>query len=79
MHAESVASPDSYISLSGRRDRFGDPFPRLHYQSAEFDHATESFARGLFDRFARSPARTNERSPETYNRPRTIWAAAAWA
>ena len=52
MHAESVASPDKYISLSGRRDRFGDPFPRLHYQSAEFDHATESFARGLFDRFA---------------------------
>lgn len=67
MHAESVASPDKYISLSGRRDRFGDPFPRLHYQSAEFDHATESFARELFDRFASITGADERTFPETYN------------
>jgi choline dehydrogenase-like flavoprotein len=50
-HAESVASPQKYVRLSERRDRFGDPYAHIHYESADFDHETYSFARALFDRF----------------------------
>jgi choline dehydrogenase-like flavoprotein len=52
LHAESAPSPRKYVALSSQRDRFGDPFAHVHYESAEFDHSTRRFARDLFDRFA---------------------------
>jgi choline dehydrogenase-like flavoprotein len=67
MHSESVASPDKYVSLSQRRDRFGDPFPHVHYQSGEFDHATKRFALELFDRFASITGADERTFPETYS------------
>lgn len=52
LHAESVTSPNKYVGLSEQRDRFGDPFAHIHYQSAAFDEATYSFAKHLCERFA---------------------------
>jgi choline dehydrogenase-like flavoprotein len=51
-HNESVPSPQKFIGLSEERDRFGDPFAKLHYTASEFDHETYLFARQLFDSFA---------------------------
>jgi len=51
LHAESVPSPQKYVTLSDRRDRFGDPFAHVHYDSSDFDHETYRFGRKLFDRF----------------------------
>ncbi|NIR50214.1 GMC family oxidoreductase [candidate division KSB1 bacterium] len=52
MHAESAPSPQKYITLSEKRDRFGDPYAHIHYESSEFDYETYGFATDLYDRFA---------------------------
>lgn len=52
LHAESVPAAQKWLALSDRRDRFGDRFAHLHYESSEFDHETYRFAREIFDRFA---------------------------
>ncbi|MFQ5605359.1 MAG: GMC oxidoreductase [bacterium] len=52
LHSESAPSAKKYISLSEKKDRFGDPFAHVHYECSEFDHETYRFARELFDRFA---------------------------
>jgi choline dehydrogenase-like flavoprotein len=46
-HAESPTSPQKYVTLSAERDRFGDPFAHVHYQSSELDYATYTFASRL--------------------------------
>jgi choline dehydrogenase-like flavoprotein len=51
-HNESIPSPQKYIGLSEQRDRFGDPYAKLHYSATEFDHETYLFALKLFDSFA---------------------------
>jgi choline dehydrogenase-like flavoprotein len=52
LQAESAPSLQKYVTLSERRDRYGDPYAHVHYESAAFDHETYGFARKLFDRFA---------------------------
>lgn len=54
MHAESAPSDGKFVALSTRRDRFGDPFAHVHYDSSEFDRATHAFSRELFERVARA-------------------------
>jgi glucose dehydrogenase len=49
---ESTPGPTKYVTLSDRRDRFGDPFAHVHYEASDFDHETYVFARGVFDRLA---------------------------
>ena len=51
LHAESISSSQKYVMLSEKRDRFGDPYAHVHYQSADFDYETYRFAREIFDRF----------------------------
>jgi choline dehydrogenase-like flavoprotein len=51
-HNESVPSPQKYIGLSEERDRFGDPYAKLHYSASAFDHETYIFALKLFDSLA---------------------------
>jgi choline dehydrogenase-like flavoprotein len=51
LHSESAPSPKKYVTLSEKRDRFGDPFGHLHYESSDFDHETYRFARQIYDRF----------------------------
>jgi choline dehydrogenase-like flavoprotein len=54
LHAESVPSSEKFLTLSNKRDRFGDPYAHVHYQSGEFDAATYRFGHGVFDRFAKA-------------------------
>ena len=49
-HAESVPSPEKYVTLSTELDRLGDPFVHVHYQSTDFDYETHRFATTLFER-----------------------------
>jgi choline dehydrogenase-like flavoprotein len=51
LHAESIPSPKKFVTLSEERDRFGDPFAHIHYESADFDYETYEFGRELFGRF----------------------------
>ncbi|MBW1807007.1 MAG: GMC family oxidoreductase [Deltaproteobacteria bacterium] len=68
-HAESVPSPDNYIALSKKIDRFGDPVALVHYLSSDFNQATYRFASELFDRFSRAlkPAHTRFPKSEQYD------------
>jgi choline dehydrogenase-like flavoprotein len=50
LQSESVASPQKYITLSEKLDRFGDPYAHVHYESTDFDHETDHFVHALFDR-----------------------------
>ncbi len=52
LSAESIPSAQKYVTLSEKRDRFGDPFAHVHYQSADFDHETYGFVREITGRFA---------------------------
>lgn len=52
LHAETVPGPAKQLSLSRRRDRFGDPFARVRYRKSEFDVATHAHGRALVERFA---------------------------
>jgi choline dehydrogenase-like flavoprotein len=50
-HGESVPSPRKYVVLSEKRDRFGDQFAHINYDSVEFDHETYQFVREIFNKF----------------------------
>ena len=50
-HSETITSPSKNMGLSEKRDRFGDPFAHVQYESADFDYETFRFARNLFDQF----------------------------
>jgi glucose dehydrogenase len=50
LQAESAPSPQKYVTRSDQRDRYGDPYAHVHYESTAFDHETYGFARQLFDR-----------------------------
>ncbi len=54
MHAESVPDDGKAVVLSAERDRHGDPFAHVRYDSNAFDRETHAFARGLFERLARA-------------------------
>jgi choline dehydrogenase-like flavoprotein len=51
LQAESIPTPQKYVTLSRERDRFGDPFAHVHYESAAFDHESYRFVRQIFDKF----------------------------
>src|SRR4030095_9902857 len=51
LQGESTPSPQKYVTRSEQRDRFGDPYAHVHYETTAFDHETYAFARELFDRF----------------------------
>jgi glucose dehydrogenase len=51
LQAESTPSPQKYMTRSEQRDRYGDPYAHVHYETTDFDHETYGFARELFDRF----------------------------
>ncbi|HKX17733.1 MAG TPA: GMC family oxidoreductase [bacterium] len=51
-HAESLESAKKFVALSDTRDRFGDPFPQVHYESSAFDHGTYGLVQQIFDKFA---------------------------
>jgi choline dehydrogenase-like flavoprotein len=51
LHAESIPSPKKFVTLADARDRFGDPFAHIHYESADFDYDTYNFGHALFGRF----------------------------
>jgi glucose dehydrogenase len=53
-HAESPTSERNSVTLSTERDRLGDPFAHLHYESSEIDYETHRFAAQLLDRIAES-------------------------
>jgi len=52
LQGESLPSPQKYVTTSEQRDRYGDPYAHVHYETTAFDHATYRFARELFDRLA---------------------------
>lgn len=49
-HSESIPSEGKRVELSEHTDRFGDPFPHVHYESNQFDYATFEYAQQLFGR-----------------------------
>jgi choline dehydrogenase-like flavoprotein len=51
LQGESIPSPQKYVTLSEQRDRYGDRYAHVHYQTTTFDDETYGFARELFDRF----------------------------
>ncbi len=52
LHAESEPSAGKQVTLSERRDRFGDPYAHAHYELTPFDHDTYAFGGTLFAQFA---------------------------
>ena len=52
LHAESAPSDRKFVALSDKRDRFGDAFAHVQYESADFDHETYQFGQQLVDKFA---------------------------
>lgn len=52
LHAESEPGAGKQVTLSERRDRFGDPYAHVHYELTPFDHNTYAFGRTLFAQFA---------------------------
>jgi choline dehydrogenase-like flavoprotein len=54
LHSESIASPRKYVTLSEKRDRFGDSFAHVSYENSDFDYETYHFARTLFEQFQRA-------------------------
>jgi choline dehydrogenase-like flavoprotein len=54
LHSESVPDAKKYVVLSEQKDRFGDPFAHLHYDSAPFDYATHEWGKSIFDKFAKA-------------------------
>lgn len=50
-HAESIPTAQKFMSLSDKRDRYGDPLAHVQYESGEFDHETYRFAGDIFKRF----------------------------
>jgi choline dehydrogenase-like flavoprotein len=50
-HAESLESAKKFVALSDTRDRFGDPFSHVHYESSDFDDGTYGLVQQIFDKF----------------------------
>lgn len=48
IHCETTASPQKYLALSDRRDRFGDPFARVHHERDAFDQDSHAVVKTLF-------------------------------
>ena len=51
LQAETNPSPQKYVTRSKQRDRHGDPYAHVHYETTAFDHETYGFAYELFNRF----------------------------
>ena len=51
-HSEASEGPKKYVSLSEKRDRFGDRFAHVHYQTDDRDYETYQFVSKLFGRIA---------------------------
>ena len=52
LHPESDMTEAKYIDLSDdERDPFGDPIPRVHHESSEFDHLTFEYTQDIFQQF----------------------------
>lgn len=49
-HSESIPGDGKRVELSNQTDRFGDPFPHVHYESNQFDYDTFRYAEHLFER-----------------------------
>jgi choline dehydrogenase-like flavoprotein len=54
MHSEAIEGPEKFVTLSTRRDRFGDPFACVSYDINDRDRETYGFAQGLFDRYVKA-------------------------
>jgi choline dehydrogenase-like flavoprotein len=67
LHAESPPSDQKYVTLSDKRDRFGDPLAHVHYQSSEFDQATHRYASQLFRTIADACGAERSGFPEVDN------------
>jgi choline dehydrogenase-like flavoprotein len=53
-HAEQAPNPDSRVTLSERRDRFGEPLPRVDWRLTELDRrTTEAMVEAVAAEFAR--------------------------
>lgn len=54
LQGETMPNAKKYVILSDpdQRDRFGDPFAHVQYESVDFDLETHRFARQVLDRFA---------------------------
>ena len=50
-HAETIPSPNKYMSLSEKTDRFGDRFAHINYELADSDYESYTFAREVSKRF----------------------------
>jgi choline dehydrogenase-like flavoprotein len=64
LHAESAASERKFVTLSRKKDRFGDPFAHVQYEPAPLDDETYEFAHTIFDRFARATGAGEAHLPE---------------
>lgn len=54
VNAEMVPGPGKYVTLSGERDRFGDPFAALNYKFDDFDHETHARHEAIVKRIMRA-------------------------
>jgi glucose dehydrogenase len=50
LQGESIPTAKKHVTLSERRDRFGDPYAHLHYEAADFDHEAYRYVQQLFDK-----------------------------
>lgn len=53
-HSEASVGPEKFVALSEEKDRFGDPFAKVHYSFNDFDHETYSFVQGILDKILSS-------------------------
>ena len=68
LHAETRPGPRKTVTLSRRKDRFGDPFPHVRYTADDYDRATHAWGRGLAERLARATGAVDlhYRGPDDY-------------
>ena len=52
LHSESFPDPKKLVTLSTRKDSYGDPFAHVQYELSASDQGTFEFAGLLFNRFA---------------------------
>lgn len=63
-HAESDTTESKYVTLSDEKDRFGDPFAHVHYESSQFDHDTYAYSQDLFNRYQIGTQATDRNFPD---------------
>ena len=68
LHAETRPGPGKTVTLSRRRDRFGDPFPHVRYTADAYDRETHAWGRGLAQRLAAATGAVDleYRGPDDY-------------